>query len=83
MLHEIKIAFPTDVLIAMSISKEQLAQEMRHFLAFRFFSEGRLSSGKAARLAGMSKIAFLSECGERGIDILPYSEDELRRELAE
>jgi len=30
-----------------------------------------------AKLAGMSKIAFILECGQRGIDILPYSEDEL------
>lgn len=83
MVREIKIGFPTDVLLAMSISEEQLAKEMRHFLAFKFFSEGRLSSGKAAKLAGMSRISFLLECGQRNIDILPYSEDELRRELAE
>jgi len=83
MLREIKIAFPIDVLLSISITEEQLAQEMRYFLAFKFFSEGRLSSGKAAKLAGMSKVAFLFRCGQQDIDILPYSEDELRRELAE
>ena len=80
-IREIKIPLPWEILLSISITDEQLIQEMRQSLAFKWFAEGRLSTGNAAKLAGMSKIAFILECGQRGIEILPYSKDELRREL--
>ena len=82
-VREIKITVPWEILLSLSMTEEQLAQEFCHSLAFQWFAEGRLSTGTAAKLAGMSKVAFVLECGRRGIEILPYSQDELRRELAE
>jgi len=81
-LREIKILIPDDILLSINMSEDLLIQEIRHHLAFKLFAEGRLSSGKAAKLAGMTKIVFLIEAGKREIDILPYSPDELKRELA-
>jgi predicted HTH domain antitoxin len=82
-LREIKITVPWEILLSLSMTEEQLAQEFCHSLAFQGFAEGRLSTGTAAKLAGISKMAFVLECGQRGIDILPYSKDELSRELVE
>ena len=56
--REIKIKVPEDVLLSASISEEQLAQEMREVLAFKLFSDGRLSGGTAAKLAGMHECTF-------------------------
>jgi len=81
-VREIKIKLPTDVLLSTSISEKQLAQTMREVLAFKFFAEGRLSSGMAAKLAGMTRVAFLLKAGQQDIEWLPYSEDELRREIS-
>ncbi len=78
---EITIKMPADVLLAGSLTKEQVANDVRTVLAFKYFSEGRLSAGKASQLAGMTRIQFLFEVAKRGIDWLPYSDDELRREL--
>ena len=81
-VREIKIKLPEDVLLSASISEEQLAQEMREVLAFKLFSEGRLSGGTAAKLAGMPRVQFLLKAGHQSIEWLPYSENEVRRELA-
>lgn len=80
--REIKIHLPADVLLSMGMDEKQMAFEMRRLLAFKLFSERRLSGGKAAKLAGMSRIAFLLEASQRGIDLLPYSEDDVKKELA-
>ncbi len=81
-LREIKILIPNDILLSINMNEELLIHEILRIFAFNLFAEGRLSSGKAAKLAGMTKIVFLIEAGKREIDILPYSPDELKRELA-
>ena len=79
--REIKFEIPEDIFLAAHMSEEQIASELHKLIAFKLFADGRLSGGKAARLAGMSRIHFLLEAGVRGIEWLPYSEDEVRREL--
>lgn len=80
--REIKIKLPVDVLLSTSVNEKQLAKEMRETLAFKYYSEGRLSSGKAAKLAGMTRVAFLLKAGQNNVEWLSYSDDELRRELS-
>jgi predicted HTH domain antitoxin len=81
-LREIKVLIPNDILLSINMNEDLLIQELLRNFAFKLFAEGRLSSGKAAKLAGMTRIGFLIEAGRREIDILPYSPDELKRELA-
>ncbi|MBW2368247.1 MAG: UPF0175 family protein [Deltaproteobacteria bacterium] len=81
-VREIKIELPVNVLLSTNISEQQLAKEMREELAFKYFAEGRLSSGTAAKLAGMTRFSFLIKAGEKKIEWLPFSNDELKRELA-
>lgn len=80
---EIKIVLPADVLLSANIDSEHLAREMRESLAYKYFAMGRLSSGKAARLAGMARVEFLLNAHKFNVDWFAYSDDELRRELAE
>ncbi len=81
-VREIKIKVPEDVLLSASISEKQLVQEMREVLAFKLFSDGRLSGGTAAKLAGMPRVHFLLKACQQNIEWLPYSKDEVRRELS-
>jgi predicted HTH domain antitoxin len=60
-----------------------LAEETRTLPAFHLFASGRLSAGKAARLAGLPRVHFLFKATRRGIDWLPYSDEDLRREVVE
>lgn len=80
-MNTIIFDIPTDVLISSDLSAEQIAKEMREAIAFKLFAEGRLSGGKAAKLADMTRVMFLLKAGQMGIDWLPYSKDDLRREL--
>jgi predicted HTH domain antitoxin len=53
------------------------ARELLFGLAVGLVLEGRLTLGRAAVLAGLSKIAFLEELGRRRIP-MPYDERDLR-----
>lgn len=46
------------------------------------FTEGRISSGKAARLLNMSRIDFLALLREREIAYIDYTSEELEEEFA-
>jgi predicted HTH domain antitoxin len=81
-VREIKIKLPENVLLSASISEKQLVQEMREVIAFKLFAEGRLSGGTAAKLAGMPRVKFLLKAGQLNVEWLPYSKDEVRRELS-
>ena len=83
LMKEIKIALPTDVLLSANIDQEHIAQEMRETLAYKYFANGRLSSGKAAKLAGTSRVLFLYNAHRYNAEWLSYSKDEVRRELSE
>jgi len=81
-VREIRIKVPEDILLSTSFNEAQFVTEMRATLAFKLFSQGRLSGGKAAKLAGMSRVQFLLEAGQHNIDWLPFDKNELRRELS-
>ena len=49
--------------------------------AVKMFELGKLSSGKAAELAGLSRVEFFEMCGRYRVPIFNYSPEDLEREL--
>jgi predicted HTH domain antitoxin len=45
------------------------------------FELGKLSSGKAAELAGMSRVEFLETCGRYRVSAFNYPDTEIEAEL--
>ncbi len=57
--RQIVIDVPETVLLAEKTDSVSFGREMRILSAIKLFELGRLSSGRAAELAGMSRIEFL------------------------
>ncbi|GGA23264.1 UPF0175 family protein [Okeania sp. KiyG1] len=55
--------------------------EAKLFLAIKLYEINKISLGKAARLAGYSKSAFIEVLGQYKIPIFNYSPEELREEV--
>ena len=55
--------------------------EARLLLALKLFETGRLSSGQAAELAGLSKRAFLESLGRYNVPAINHAADEVMRDL--
>ena len=58
-LQEITMEIPDKVLLAEKTDAESFGHEILLLAAVKLFEIGRLSSGRAADLAGMSRVEFL------------------------
>ena len=73
--RQVVIDIPETVLLAEKTDEASFARELRTLAAVKLYELGRLTSGRAAELAGMSRVEFLLSLGR--YKVFPF-EDELR-----
>ena len=79
--EELIIKYPTGFELAVHMSKEEMEQHIRLMAALKMFELGKVSSGKAAELAGMTRVEFLEACGRYRVSVFNYSPEELEKEI--
>lgn len=70
------IKYPEEILISLKESKDEFSRELKTAAAVKLYELGRLSSGKAAKLAGMDKVSFLKILGKYQISVSTLEEFE-------
>ena len=55
--------------------------ELKMLIASRLFEEGKLSSGQAAEVVGISKRAFVEILGKYNVSLFGYDYEELEEDL--
>lgn len=70
---------PQEVLLAEKTDEQAFARELRMLAAVKLYELGRLSSGRAAELAGMARVEFLLSLGRYRVFPLDAELDELEQ----
>lgn len=68
-------------LLEFGFHQQTIQQHLIEWLVITLFTEERISSGRAAKLLGVTRIEFLNLLRRHGIAYLDYSPDELADEL--
>ncbi len=77
------IPYPEDLPQALGKTPGEVERELRFLVAARLYEMGRISSGRAADLAGLSRVEFLETLGRYRTSVFNYGSEELEREIAE
>lgn len=80
-LEELRIKYPAGFEQAVHLTKDEMEQHIRLMAALKMFELGKISSGKAAELAGMSRIEFFEACGRYHVSVFNYPAEELEDEI--
>lgn len=78
----VTIPYSEDLLLALREDPETFEREARLLLAVKLYELGKLSTGMAAQLAGMSRVAFMLELSRFGLSPIGVDADELAGDVA-
>ena len=76
----LKIKYSNDVLLSLKESKEEFEKEARYLLALKLYELGKISSGKAAKIADLNRVEFLMELKKYKVSPFQMGLDEILEE---
>jgi predicted HTH domain antitoxin len=79
-MSQITLDIPDETLLALKVSGKDAGGALRMAAAMKLFELGQLSSGAAARLAGVPRVVFLSRLVDYNIDTFSLTAEDLGKE---
>ncbi len=80
-MSELTLKYPDNFEFSVQTTAEELEAQIRLIAALKMFELGKLSSGKAAELANISRVEFFEICGRYRVSIFNYPHEEIEAEL--
>ncbi len=71
-MNTLTIEYPAEVLWALQQDPDEFATEAQLLLALKLYETGKLSTGLAAQMAGVPRVAFFYLLGQHGLS--PFGE---------
>lgn len=68
-------------LLNLGLTQEDIQRRISEWLVFSLFSDGKISSGKAGKLLGLSRLEFIQLLQTRGIAFINYTDDGIKEEF--
>ena len=79
-MKSLEIPVPEDLDLVVGVSEDELKLMAQTALAIRLFSIGRITSGQAANVIGISRREFLFETSRHGLPSVSWDDEELAAE---
>ena len=62
--NTVTITYTEDLLLSLKENRDEFETEAKYLLALKLYELGKISSGKAAKIAGLSRVNFLLKLGK-------------------
>lgn len=76
----VKVPIPKELKDIFNVGEDEIGKEALKSIAIELYREGKISMGKAAEIAGVSKIEMMGILREKEVP-LQYSEEDLEEDL--
>jgi predicted HTH domain antitoxin len=80
-MEKVVLDIPEEILISLKETTQEFSKDILMLAAVKLFELGKLSSGRAAQLAGMSRISFLQTLARYKVPIFDLTEEELKQDM--
>jgi len=77
MSKTLEIEIDDEVFLGMNKNPQELADEIRFITAVKWYELGKISQGRAAQLAGLSRAEFIMSMSRFGVSPFQKTEDEI------
>ena len=77
----IHVDLPESILLSTGQFQEEFVRDAKFFIALKLFELGRISSGRAAEICGLSRVEFLLLAGRSGVPVADLDAEEVSREF--
>jgi len=82
-MQTVSLEIPTTTFASLGESPDEFVNEMRIAAAVKWYELGRLSQGKAAEVAGLTRVAFIEALSRFKVSPIQISAEEMTKELAD
>jgi predicted HTH domain antitoxin len=79
--QRISLDFPADILLALNETENQLIQRIKLALAVQLYKAQKLTVGKAAQIAGLSRLHFETALAEYNVSVSNLTADEVMDDI--
>lgn len=80
-MSTVHIEVPEEILISLKETPETISRELSILAAVKLFELGKLSSGRAAQLAQLSRVEFLNLIGRYQVSPFALSAEDLEHDV--
>lgn len=80
-MSTVQIEVPEEILISLKETPESISRELSILAAVKLFELGKLSSGRAAQLAQLSRVEFLNLIGRYQVSPFTLAPEELEQDV--
>ena len=80
-MKQILLEVPDEVLISLKNDTKEFSKQLLMLGAVKLYQMKKLSSGRAAQLAGMPRLVFLKSLAEYGVPVFDMNKEDLLSDI--